>query len=148
MRCPRCIVAGRSPTMVRRGYTHVTKVGGFTVTDSSGKVATCKACGEVSLSSGELSRYEQRAARLILMEGTQVNGAVLRYARKALGLRQKDLAEFLQRNEQQISRDEKAPELRMELRLAVSALLTLAIQGTALEWVGSRIIRKLEILPH
>jgi hypothetical protein len=90
--------------MARRSYKHVTKIGGYTVTDASGIVETCPACDEVSLSSDELGGYERRAARIMLTDLASVNGAVLRYARAALGLRQRDLARILRRNEQQIFR--------------------------------------------
>ena len=131
--------------MVRRSYEHVTKVGGFTVTDGTGMVETCPVCGEVSLSTEELAGYERRAARLILTEGARVSGAVLRYARGALGLRQRDLATILRRNEQQISRDEHADELPMDLRLAVAELLSIAEQGQTLDRVGTSKGRALEI---
>jgi hypothetical protein len=131
--------------MVGRGYEHVTKVGGFTVTDATGMVETCPACGEVSLSTEELAGYERRAARLILTEGARVGGAVLRYARGALGLRQRDLAAILRRNEQQISRDEHADELPMDLRLAVAELLTITERGEPLDRVGASTGRALEI---
>ena len=141
MKCPNC-----NARMVRRGYEHITKVGGFTVTDGTGVVETCAACGEVSLSTEELAGYERRAARLILTEGARVGGAVLRYARAALGLRQRELAAILRRNEQQISRDEHADELPMDLRLAVAELLNLAEQGKPLDSIGASKGRALEVV--
>ena len=140
MKCPNC-----NERMVARGYKHVTKVGGFTVTDGTGMVETCPACGEVSLSSDELAGYERRAARLILTEGARVGGAVLRFARGSLGLRQRDLAAILRRNEQQISRDEHADELPMDLRLAIAELLSIAENGGPLDRVGASKERALEI---
>ena len=92
---------------------------------------TCPSCGDVSLSGDELAGYERRAARLILTESERVGGNVLRYARAALGLRQRDLARILRRNEQQISRDEHAEDLPMDLRLAVAELLERAERGEA-----------------
>lgn len=140
MKCPNC-----NARMARRGYEHVTKVGGYTVTDGTGMVETCPACGEVSLSTEELAGYERRAARLILTQGARVGGAVLRYARAALGLRQRDLAAILRRNEQQISRDEHANDLPMDLRLAVAELLIILEQGERLDRVGASTGRALEI---
>lgn len=140
MKCPKC-----SERMARRGYKHVTKIGGYTVTDASGMVETCLACGEVSLSSEELAGYERRAARLMLTELASANGAVLRYARAALGLRQRDLAKILRRNDQQISRDEHADDLQMDLRLAVAELLERAERGESLDRVGASTGNSLEI---
>lgn len=140
MKCPNC-----KERMTRRGYDHVTRIGGYTVTDSSGVVETCPACGEVSLTSVDLAAYERRAARLILAEGARVGGAVLRYARAALGLRQRDLARILRRNEQQISRDEHAEDLPMDLRLAVAELLERVERGDSLDRVGTNTTSTLEI---
>ncbi len=140
MKCLNC-----NQQMSRRGYAHVTRVGGYTVTDASGMEETCPACGEVSLSSDELAGYERRAARLILAEGARVNGAVLKYARSALGLRQRDLARILRRNEQQISRDVHADDLQMDLRLAVAELLERVLRGESLDRIGASTDNALEI---
>ena len=131
--------------MARRGYKHVTTVGGYTVTDGTGMAETCPSCGDVSLSGDELAGYERRAARLILTESERVGGNVLRYARAALGLRQRDLARILRRNEQQISRDEHAEDLPMDLRLPVAELLERAERGESLDSVGKSTESKLEI---
>ncbi len=140
MKCANC-----NERMTRRGYEHVTRVGGYTITDGTGMVETCSACGEVSLTADELAGYERRAARLILAEGARVSGPVLRFARAALGLRQRDLAAVLRRNEQQISRDEHADDLPMDLRLAVAELLERASRGESLDRVGASRERKLEV---
>jgi len=132
MKCPKC-----SQRMTRRAYEHVTRVGGYTVTDASGMIETCVECGEGSLTSDELAGYERRAARLILTEGVRVGGAVLRYARAALGLRQRDLARILRRNDQQISRDEHSEDLPMDLRLAVAELIERVQRGESLDRVGA-----------
>lgn len=140
MMCPNC-----NERMVPRGYEHVTRIGGVTVKDPTGMVETCPKCGEVSLSSAAVAGYERRAARLILTESKHVSGAVLKYARKALGLRQKDLARILRRNEQQISRDENAEDLPIDLRLAVAELLERAVRGESLDSVGANTENTLEI---
>lgn len=59
------------------------------------------------------------------------------FARKALGLRQKDLAKLLDSNEQQVSRWEHERELDRRLRLALLALLYEAEspeEGLELKW--------------
>jgi len=140
MKCPNC-----ERQMAQRGYSHVTKVGGFTVTDGTGMVPFCAECGGASLSSADLSGYEMRAARLILTGSKEVSGEVLKFARKALGLRQKDLASVLRCNEQHLSRLEGAEKLDMNLRLAVAMLLDIALTGGTPSEVGSSGEHKLEI---
>lgn len=140
MKCPNC-----NEQLTRQGYEHVTRVGGYTVSDATGMIQACPACGEVSLSSDELSGYERRAARLIMAESKRVGGAVLKFARKALGLRQRDLALILRRNEQQISRDENSEDLPMDLRLAVAELLDRAERGERLDLVGASTEKTLHI---
>lgn len=118
-------------------YRHVTKVAGFTVTDIPVKLQACSRCGDVSIPSLELESFERRAARIILSEAKAVNGEVLRFARKALGLRQHELGAILRRTTTQISRDEKRRELPMLLRLAVCELLSRTARRESLTLVGS-----------
>ena len=125
MKCPNC-----EEKMVVKGYEHMTKIGGFTVTDGTGQALTCERCGEVQLTSKQLAGYERRAALEILTTAQKpVSGEVLKFARKALGLRQKDLAKRLGYSEQQPSRWEAEPETEMSLRLAIALLLTVAENG-------------------
>ena len=140
MKCPNC-----KCQMAHRGYSHVTKIGGFTVTDGTGMVPFCSECGGASLSVSDLAGYERRAARLILTGSKKVSGEVLKFARKALGLRQKDLANLLRCNEQNLSRLEKSEELSMDLRLAVAMLLDITEKGGTPSDVGSSGEHKLEI---
>lgn len=121
----------------RKGYTHVTKLAGLTVEDSSGSVLTCESCGEQSISTQEMGGYERRAARLVMVEAAGATGAAMKFARKALGLKQVELARILQRNEQQISRDENSDLLPMDLRLAMAELLDAAERGESLDRVGA-----------
>jgi len=133
MNCPNC--GGK---MTRRGYQHVTKIAGFTVTDGSGHVLRCEACEQPLISSAEAAGYERRAAMQILMTAEKpVPGAVLKYARKALGLRQKEMAELLATNEPQISRWENEPEIDRRLRLAVAGLLAMAQSGVGVDEVAA-----------
>lgn len=117
--------------MSRKGHEHTTKIGAFVVKDGTGMVMTCHNCGTLSLSQDELAGYERRAARLVLTTAEHVGGDVLKYARRSLGLRQKDLATLLDTNEQQVSRWEHDAELDRRLRLAVAALLEIALRGEA-----------------
>lgn len=133
MKCPDC--GGK---LARGVYVHVTKVAGFTVSDGTGQVLRCSECEGPVLSSKELGAYERRAALEILTAAKKpVSGAVLKFARKALGLRQKELAELLDSNEQQISRWENEPEIDRRLRLAVASLLGLTQGGGHVGQVGT-----------
>jgi ribosome-binding protein aMBF1 (putative translation factor) len=143
MKCPNC-----SEKMTPQGYRHITKIGGFTVTDETGGAPTCGRCGEVVLSSKQLAGYERRAAFEILTAAEKpVSGAVLKYARKALGLRQKDLAPLIGSDEFQLSRWENADAIDKQLRLAMAALLNIAERGDAggVGQVGATPGHKLEI---
>jgi hypothetical protein len=67
---------------------YVTDVLGIRATDGSGHVWTCPNCGAVDVALEEAQRFEQRAAATVLAETTQPSGALMRYARRALGLTQ------------------------------------------------------------
>jgi DNA-binding transcriptional regulator YiaG len=121
MKCPNC-----AQKMVRKGHSHVTKVGGFTVTDGTAMVPVCEACGARSLTVAELAGYERRAAWQILTSSKTVSGEVLKFARKALGLRQKDFARLLGFSETHLSRLENDDAVEVQLRLAVAQLLDIA----------------------
>lgn len=143
MKCSNC-----QEKMVLRGYEHMTKVGGFSVTDGTGQVLSCPGCGTVTLSGKQLAGYERRAA-IEILRGAQkpVSGEVLKFARKALSLRQKDLAARLDCNEQQLSRWEQSEAIEMWLRLAMVALLELDQNaGTAgINQVGTQPGSKFEV---
>jgi DNA-binding transcriptional regulator YiaG len=124
-RCPYC--EGR---LVRRvpEPKHVEMVGSMAVTDGTARVLQCTECGKYDLSATQLIGYERRAAAIALREGTQqkITGAVVRYARKALGLRQADLAILLNVASETVSRWESAeegPAIDRSTQLAIVALL-------------------------
>ena len=91
--------------LVRKGYTHVTWVGSHKVEDST-RMVLQDSDGNAELTYDELIGYERRAARLVLQDVKAVDGAVLKFARKALDLRQEDLAQVLDYNPSEISRFE------------------------------------------
>ena len=141
MNCPNC--GGK---LTRRAYQHVTKIAGFTVTDGTGHMLRCDQCEAPLLSLAEVAGYERRAAKQILMTAERpVSGAVLKYARKALGLRQKQMADLLATNEQQISRWENDDEIDRRLRLAVASLLAMAEGGSPVDEVAATPGTKLNI---
>lgn len=107
-----------------RGYRHVEHVGQTKVTDGTGMALQCKECGEPMLSLAALAGYERRAAALVLRDGKHVDGTVLRYARKALGLRQTELAALLQCTPETLSRWENgAQQMKRAEQLALVALI-------------------------
>lgn len=118
-RCQEC-----GGAMEPRGYRHVERVGGVNVTDGTGMVPQCRECSEPSLTLADLAGYERRAAAVVLRDGKHVSGTVIRYARKALGLRQTELATLLQCTPESLSRWETGalPMKRAE-QLALVAII-------------------------
>jgi len=103
---------------------HTEKVGAAIVIDGTAMVAVCEACGEYDLSVDQLAGYERRAAALVLRDGRHASGAVVRYGRKALGLRQEELAKLLECVVETISRWENDKvEIGRAEQLAIVALL-------------------------
>ena len=125
----KCSSCGKGPLRFA-GYTHEEKVGRYTVRDASGFATRCDACCEAELSADELAGYERRAARTVLTSGQPVAGDVLKYARKALGLRQADLAELFEVTPETVSRWESQPEGQIDRgrQLAMAELLSLVEQ--------------------
>lgn len=131
MNCPNC-----DNPMVLKSYTHETRVGRRLVTDGSGMANQCEKCGTAELDYQQAEGYELRAARVVLLEASQVGGPEIRFARKALGMRQADLAAALGCNPQQLSRYENDDTVDMWLRLAIVALIDRAERGEPLDNLG------------
>jgi DNA-binding transcriptional regulator YiaG len=118
----RCQSCGSALKML--GYKHVEQVGKVKVADATGMVLQCVSCESAALTLGDLAGYERRAAALVLRDGAHVDGDVIRYARKALGLRQAELAVLLQCTAETISRWENgANPMKRAEQLALVALL-------------------------
>ena len=117
--CPSC-----GEPMALLGYTHVEDGGGVLVKDATSFAWQCQHCDLTDLSLEELAGYERRAAALVLRDGRRVDGNVVRDARKALDLRQVDLASLLGCEPETLSRWESStrPMPRAE-QLALVALL-------------------------
>jgi len=112
-------------------YTHVEDVAGVRVTDPRQLAYVCGACGEAQLSTGELAGFQRRAAMTALCDLPSVQGGVLRYARKAAGLRQADLALLLGLSPETVSRYETSGEdVPRAVQMAMHGLL-LAREGGA-----------------
>jgi len=117
--CPECEGA-----MVMRNYKHTEDVGKWRVTDGTGRVWQCSKCGEPELSLRMLAGYQRRAAAIVLREANPIDGSVTRYARKALGLRQTDLAGLLGYAPETLSRWETGDaEMPRTAQLALIAIL-------------------------
>ncbi len=116
--CPEC-----GKAMAFRGYEHKEKVARFTVKDATAFAWQCP-CGEVELTLDQLAGYQRRAAAIVLREAKEVDGAVMKYARKALGLKQTELAEAIGCAGETVSRYETGDlPVNTQVRLAVVALL-------------------------
>jgi DNA-binding transcriptional regulator YiaG len=83
--------------MVPRGYEHMEKVGKYKVKDVTSFAMRCteEKCGEVELTLSQLAGYQRRAAAVVLREAPEVDGSVVKYARRALGMKQADLADHI-----------------------------------------------------
>lgn len=128
-KCAECGTA-----MIRRAHERTTNVAGVKVTDKTALAFECPNCGEYELSLDELRGYELRAAALVLRDGTRVTpdnvGAIVRFARKAMGLKQVVLAGLLDVTSQTVSRWETGAEpVAKTTQLAILALLDLSITG-------------------
>lgn len=121
--------------MRMRAYRHVEIVGGLRVVDETTSQSQCDACGAVDLSFEALHGFELRAACTAFHDGRErVTGPALKYARKAIGLSQKQLATLLGRSHETVSRYETSPDsLPVEIRLAMLSLITMAERGASAE---------------
>jgi DNA-binding transcriptional regulator YiaG len=99
-----------SGDLVPKGYKHTEMVGRWTVTDRATMVPQCVNCGAPCLTLDELEKYQLFAAKTVLCEN-KLEGAVVRYARKALGLTQKELGLLLDYQHETISKWENEKEL-------------------------------------
>jgi DNA-binding transcriptional regulator YiaG len=123
-KCPHCktgtlILRVPKPMLAQR-------VGKMTVTDGAARVRQCSSCREYDLTARQLVHLERRAAAVALREGPQekIDGDVIKYARKALGLRQAELAKLLDSTPETISRWENGErDTPRTSQLALVALL-------------------------
>lgn len=105
-------------------YTHTTKIGRWTVKDGGTVPARVMKDGTKLLSAEQLGKLEIRAAITVLAEVELVSGAELKFARKALGLKQTDLAEYLGVGPETVSRWETDAEtFKRPVQLAVLRML-------------------------
>lgn len=116
-------------TLILRGYTNVERVGKVTVTDGSIVRPTCPNGHVPGFTLHEAVTFERRAVLTVLYDGRHVDGAVMKYARKALGVKQADLAAYLDIAPETVSRWENDREpTQRATQLAVAALIDHALQ--------------------
>lgn len=119
-KCPEC----NKGTLQHKAVIHTENVGDVKVTDETVSVFVCDTCGEYDLTVDELSRYQCRAAALVLRDGRFVNKDVVQYARKALGLQQIDLAKLIGKPLENVSQWETGDmQISRTEQMALVALL-------------------------
>jgi DNA-binding XRE family transcriptional regulator len=123
-KCEECGATGS----VRIGTHEVrVKVAERTVRSTLCSFPKCEACGDYEIESQQLEELERRAALTVLRECKEVSGAVLKYARKALGLTQQELSEKLGLAPETISRIENDRDRPAMYVPALAGLLESAI---------------------
>lgn len=104
-------------------YVHKTKVGKYTVTDAGIPSVRKLPNGREVLSAEQLRRLEHRAA-ITVLESVDIEGAELRFARKALDISQSELGTILGVSSETISRWEQGKEsFKRAVQLAMADLL-------------------------
>lgn len=139
-KCPEC-----GTTMRQRCFEHVTKVGSLRVIDKTAALPVCDFCGTAIISDDQMEAYELNAVRVVLQEAENIDGTVMRFARKALGMTQKELAKCLETNDTQVSRWESEPQVSRRIRLALLALVELSIAGGSLCELATNRSENLEV---
>lgn len=104
-------------------YEHTTRVGRYTVMDT-GHATEKLSEGTPAITSEELGRLERRAAVTVLSEVDEIDGSELKFARKALGVTQAELARHLGVTMETVCRWETGKEeFKRQTQLAVLRLL-------------------------
>ena len=134
MQCTECGKGKLKPATVE----DKTRVGRWVVTDPTARVHACGVCGSWEMEYHEGRRIELRAAFTALMDHEDFDGAMLRDARRILGMTQRDLAEKLGRRHETVCRDEKAESLDQELRYAMIGLLATRMRRDGMSLAGAR----------
>jgi len=101
--CPECRRVG---TAVLGAHTLRVNVGEKVVNAHWLRFLKCSQCGYYQLSAQEAQLLQLRAALAVLRDCPEPSGAVLRFARKALGLRQSDVKQLLDYAAETVSRIE------------------------------------------
>ena len=108
-----------------------TKVGKYIVEDASGRLPEAPN-GEVSLTLKQALGYERRAAHIVFCDAPKVGPGEMRFARKALALKQAELAKLLGVSPFTVSDWESSKgKITRQTQLAMRALLEQAKSGPA-----------------
>jgi DNA-binding transcriptional regulator YiaG len=108
-----------------------TKVGKYTVNDGSGVIPEATD-GTVSLTMKQALGYERRAVRIVFSDAAEIHAAEMRFARKALALRQVELGKLLGVNACTVSDWESGKcRITRQTQLAMRSLLEQAERGPA-----------------
>ncbi len=120
MKCHNC----NGENFTTRTVEVTTRIGSHKVIDGSVRRPVCDNCGEYTLPSTTLEKIELRAAIVALSDAEQATGAMIRFARKALGMTQVEFAGALDATGESVSRWERE-ERPMEkwVPIAVKGLL-------------------------
>lgn len=139
----KCVHCGGD--MAYKHHHHVERVGPYKINDDTGFANACAKCGAVEMSLNDQEGYELRAAALVLLEG-YVNGPVVRYARHAMGLTQKELGLVLDYVPETISLWENGKDVMpRSVQLALRDIVLATLYGTtSAELVTSAERRKAE----
>lgn len=133
-----CVTCGKGPLKLAEIEFHREVAGHvFTATIPAN---VCEACGEEYVAGEDLGRFERTIARTLLDAG-EASGEAFKFARKAMGLREVDLAQVLGVTPETVSRWETGVHPIDPMALAVLALLVQdAVAGstTTLEALKAR----------
>jgi DNA-binding XRE family transcriptional regulator len=127
-KCEKC---GATGTMRIGTHEVRVKVAERTVRSTSRSFPKCEACGDYEIESQQLEGLERRAALTVLRDCKEVSGAVLKCARKALGLTQQELGVTLDLAAETISRIENNRDRPAMYVPALAGLLESAIVAAA-----------------
>jgi YgiT-type zinc finger domain-containing protein len=103
MHCYNC----NATTFEQRVLDLKTEVGEHTVLNHTVTRPVCTACGEYTVDSVTLEQVELCAALVAFSDAPRVSGPMLKFARKALGLKQTELGERIGATAESISRWER-----------------------------------------
>jgi DNA-binding transcriptional regulator YiaG len=103
MKCHEC----NADRLERRNVELRTRVGDYVIVDRSVRRPVCAACGTFTIPAATLENVELRAALVAFTEAPRVTGSMIRFARKALGMKQGDLAQRIGTTVESVSRWER-----------------------------------------
>lgn len=117
MKCHNC----NGTEFEQRTVDLATRVGEYTVLDGSMTRPVCANCGEFTLSASALEKVELRAAVVAFTDAPRVTGSMVRFARKALGMTQSELAQRIGTSPESVSRWERE-ERPMEVWVPIAVI--------------------------